>query len=347
MTKARKKRVLVLAHEEFVPPDTIEGLSDEEVHPFKMEYDIVRALEVLGHEVQVLGVQDELRPIREAIDRFEPHIAFNCLRYFHDIGGYDAHVVSYLELLKVAYTGSNPRGLLLANDKALSKKILNYHRIRTPGFAVFQMGDPKRKLPSRLRFPMIVKTLAEHASVGISQASVVEDEAALRARVAYVHETIGRDAIAEEYVEGRELTIGVLGNRRLSTFPVFELQFDRLPSGARPIATERVKTDFDYQERVGVRTGPAEELTDAQRQAISRTAKRIYRALDLSGFARIDLRLEESTGDVYVLEANPNPDLSYGEDFAESSEKTGLKYEKLIAKILGLGLAYRPAWKQS
>lgn len=340
----RKLRVLALMHQEFVPPDSIEGLSDEEIHPFKMEYDVVQALDALGHEVRVLGVADELAPIRDAIQEFRPHVAFNLLRYFHDIGIYDAHVVSYLELLKTPYTGANPRGLLLANDKALSKKLLHYHRIKVPGFQVYRRGQ-KIKEPTRAKFPVIVKTVAEHASLGIAQASVVHDFEAMRERIEFVHDRIGNDVIIEEYIGGREVTIGVLGNDRLVTFPVWELYFDKLPSGSYPIATARAKTDWDYQERIGLRTGPAKGLDDRQAAAISRLARRIYKALELSGFARIDLRMDEEER-IYVLEANPNPDLCFGEDFAESAEAAGFRYEELIQRIVTLGLGYRPAWKQ-
>ncbi len=339
----KKLRVLVLMHQEFVPPESIDGLTEEEIHPFKMEYDVLRALEVLGHDVRPLAVADELAPIRAAIDEFQPHIAFNLLRFFHDIGIYDAHVVSYLELLKTPYTGSNPRGLLLASDKALSKKILSYHRIRVPTFHAFRRGS-RIAVPKKMAFPVIVKTVAEHASLGIAQASIVYDADSLRERVTFVHERLGTDAIAEQYIDGRELTVGAIGNQRLTTFPIWELSFESLPAGTEPIATARVKSDFKYQEKLGVKTARARGLSPAKESEIERMTKRIYRALDLSGFARIDLRMDAEER-VYVLEANPNPDLCYGEDFAESAEAAGFGYEELIQKIVTLGRGYRPAWK--
>lgn len=339
----RRLRVLQVCHAEFLPPESIAGLGPDEIHPFKMEYDVWHSLRVLGHDVVKLPVADELAPIRQAIEEHRPHVVFNCLRFFHDIAIYDAHVVSYLELLKVAYTGTNPRGLILANDKALSKKILSYHRIPTPAFHVFRRGRHVR-VPKRQRFPLIVKTVAEHASLGIAQASVVRDEEQLRERVAFVHERVGHDAIAEEYIEGRELTVGVIGNERLVTFPAWELTFKNLPAGAPAIATAKVKTDFEYQQRIGVETARATGLSEEQARRIQHLAKRIYKALEMSGFARIDLRMDAQEK-VYVLEANPNPDLSFGEDFAESAEAAGLDYDTLIQRIVSLGIAYRPAWK--
>ena len=339
----KKLRVLVLMHRQFLPPASIAGLSEAEIHSFKMEYDVLRALEGLGHDVRPLPVEDELAPIRAAIDEFQPHIAFNLLRFFHDITIYDAHVVSYLELMKTPYTGSNPRGLLLASDKALSKKILSYHRVRVPAFHTFRRSV-RIAVPKRMTFPVIVKTVAEHASFGIAQASIVHDTDGLRERIGFVHDRLGTDAIAEQYIEGRELTVGVIGNLHLKSFPIWELRFENLPPGAEPIATARMKSDLKYQAKVGVKTDAARDLSPLKVGEIERMAKRIYRALDLSGFARIDLRMD-GEGRVFVLEANPNPDLCHGEDFADSAAAAGLGYEALIQKIVSLGRGYRPAWK--
>ncbi|MCP3916338.1 MAG: ATP-grasp domain-containing protein [bacterium] len=334
---------MVLIHEELLPPETLEGRTEEEIAQWKMEYDVVATLQNLGHHVHPLGVANELLPIRNAITALRPHIAFNLLMHFHDAGVYDSAVVSYLELLKTPYTGCNARGLLLAGDKALSKKILSYHRIRVPRFATFPRGRRVR-MPRRLSFPLFVKSVAEHASLGISQASIVHDEDALIERVEFIHRTVRTGAIAEEYVDGRELTIGVLGNSRLTTFPVWEVSFDNLPDRAPAIMTSKVKWDLAYQKKVGLKSGPATDLPAGTEGRITVMAKRIYRALGLSGFARIDMRMN-AEGEVYVLEANPNPDLCFGEDFAESAERSGFGYLELLQRIVNLGLAYRAPWK--
>jgi len=330
-------------HQELVPPNSLEGYSEGEINKWKMEFDVLATLRRLGHEVRPLGVADELLPIRQAITGFRPHLCFNLLMHFHDAGVYDSAVVSWLELMKMPYTGCNPRGLLLAGDKALSKKILQYHRIRTPRFLSFPRGRAMRALPKALRFPLIVKSKSEHASTGISQSSIVRDEEALRERAEFVHRNVGTAAIAEEYIEGRELTVGVLGNKRLEAFPVWEMFFDALPEGAPAIATSRVKWDQGYQRKIGLRTGPAEGLSEDEEQRIQKVAKRVYRALELSGYGRIDLRLD-GDGVPWILEANPNPDLCFGEDFAESAEKVGYSYEEVVQRILNLGLRYEPAW---
>ncbi len=339
----KRLRVLVLMHQELLPPKSLEGYSAEEINKWRMEYDVLTALEGLGHEVRPLGVADELLPIRQAIAGFRPHLCFNLLMHFHDAGVYDSAVVSYLELMKIPYTGCNPRGLFLAGDKALSKKILTYHRIRTPRFLSFPRGRAVRSVPRNLHFPLIVKSESEHASTGISQASIVRDEDALRERVEFVHRSVGTAAIAEEYIEGRELTVGVLGNTRLEVFPVWEMFFEDLPDGAPAIATSRVKWDQAYQKKIGLRTGPAEGLGDDLEAKLKRLARRVYRALELSGYGRVDLRLDEE-GRPWVLEANPNPDLCFGEDFAESAERTDTTYEALVQRILNLGLRYQPPW---
>ncbi len=336
-------RVLVLMHRENVPPDGFSELPESERKLFKTEADVLAALAAAKYEVHVLGVEDELGPIREAVTRLEPDVVFNLLVDFHGVALYDAHIVSYLELLKVPYTGCNPRGILLASDKELSKKVLHYHRIRVPHFALFERGRKVRR-PPKLEFPLFVKSSTEHSSAGIAQASVVHDDAALAERVAFVHETVGTAVLAEQYIEGRELTIGVLGNRRLTTFPIWEMTFGNLPRGAEPIATSRAKFDLAYQEKLGIEIGPAQGLSDDQRGAIARLAKRAYRVLGMSGFARIDLRMDHE-GRVFVLEANPNPDLARGEDLAEAASAAGVDYNTLIRRIVSLGVRYRAGWK--
>jgi D-alanine-D-alanine ligase len=250
-------------------------------------------------------------------------------------------VVAYLELLRVPYTGCNSRGLVLARDKSISKKILHYHRIGVAAFEVFRRGRRVRR-PRRLHFPLIVKSLTLDASLGISQASVVEDEERLVERVRFIHESLGTDALVEEYIEGRELYVGLLGNRRLRVLPVWELDLSGMPEEARRIATERLKWNLSYQKKHRVNSGPAKDLAPEVLKQITSVCKRVYRSLELSGYARIDLRLRDD-GRVFVMEANPNPQLAYGEDFAESAEKAGLEYGPLLERIISLGLRWEPS----
>jgi D-alanine-D-alanine ligase len=330
-------RVLLLTHPDLVPPASLKGLTEQDIHAFKTEYDVVSTLRGSGHEVTPLGVSDELRPIRDAVESFKPHVVFNLLEEFHGEAVYDHSVVSYLELLRVPYTGSNPRGLVLARGKDLSKKLVHYHRVPTPAFAVFPMGR-KVKRPPRLRLPLIVKSLIEDASMGIAQASIVDSDDALAERVAFVHERIGTAAIAEQYIEGREIYVGVLGNDRRRVLPIWELNFGDLAQGTRLIATEKVKHDVEYQERHGFSIGAAKGLPRPVIARINNMVKRICRTLDLEGYARIDFRLAPD-GTPYFIEANPNPEIAKIEEFAKSALHDGLKYADLLNRIMALGMA--------
>ncbi|HEY0873047.1 MAG TPA: hypothetical protein VGD94_06205 [Vicinamibacterales bacterium] len=334
----RKLRVVVLMHDYLVPPEDVSN-HDLMAVQWKTEHDVLVTLQEMGHEVRPVGIKDDLTVIRRAVEEFKPHIAFNMMENFHEIGAFDHNIVSYLELLRVPYTGCNPRGLMLARDKALSKTLLAYHRIPVPDFVVVHVGRKPRR-PKRLAFPLIVKSLTEEASIGISQASVVHDDEKLRERVAFIHSSVGTDAIIERYIDGRELYVGIIGNQRLRVFPVWELHFTKMPDDVHRIATERVKWSTKYQRKYGIKTEAA-KLPDDVAAQIHRLCKRVYRTLDLSGYARIDLRMDAS-GRVFVIEANPNPQLAYGEDFAESAEWAGISYEALLQQILLAGLRWRP-----
>lgn len=332
----KRLRVLVLMHPSLVPPDSMKGYSEKESYAWRTEYDVVSTLRRMRHEVRKLGVQDELLPIREAVEEWKPHVVFNLLEEFHGISEFDAHVVSYLELLRVPYTGCNPRGLMIARGKALSKKLVHFHRIPVPSFIVVPRGRGVRR-PRSMEFPLIVKSLTEEASLGIAQASVVDSDERLEERVRFIHERVESDAIVEQYIEGRELYVGVIGNHRLQVLPVWELKFEKMAAGSAMIATARVKHDPDYQEKRGIFQQQAVDLTESQIAAIQRTSKRIYRNLDLDGYARIDYRLKDD-GTLYFLEANPNPDIATTNEFASAAEEAGLKYRDLLRRILNLGL---------
>jgi D-alanine-D-alanine ligase len=334
-----KLRILALVHRHLIPPDVLPDGFDVYSAPWRAEYDVISTLRAQGHDVRALGVHDDLGDIRRASEEWEPHIAFNLLEGFDDVTIFDQNVVSHLELLKLPYTGCNPRGLLLARDKSLSKKLLSYHRIDVPEFEVFRSGRPVRR-PKRLGFPLIVKSLTQEASIGIAQASVVDTDEKLKERVAFVHESIGTAAIVEQYIEGRELYVGIIGNQTLQALPIWELFFTKMPADSRRIATDRVKWSVKYQEKYGIQSGPA-ELPEEAEPAIQHLCKRAYRALELSGFARVDLRLD-SKGHVWVIEANPNPQIARGEDFAASAEAAGISYESLMQRIVNLGLRWQP-----
>ncbi len=332
----KKLRVLVLVHPELVPPDSSKGYSEQEINEWKTEYDVVHTLRRGGHDVRPLGVHDELKPIRDEIENWKPDVVLTLLEQFRGEAIYDQNVASFLELMHVPYTGCNPRGLMLARGKDLSKTLLHYHRIPVPAFAVFPM---RRKVsrPARLALPLIVKSLSEDGSYGISQASVVDSDAKLAERVGFIHERIGTPAIAEQYIEGREIYAGVIGNERLRVLPLWELEFGNMAQGDWPIATEKAKHDPDYQERRGILHGPAKNVAPELVARIQRIAKRIYRTLELDGYARIDFRLA-ADGTPYFLEANPNPEIAESQEFAAAARHDGIKYRDLLHRILALGM---------
>ncbi len=332
----RSLRVVMLVHWSLVPPEDLTR-EDPRYPKYTTEFDVKTALRALGHEVRVVGVYDDLAPIRQVIEEWQPHIAFNLLEDFAGNSAFDYYVVSYLEMMRLPYTGCNPRGLLLARDKGLSKKILSYHRINVPDFIEFPRARRVGRL-RRLPFPMIVKSLIEEGSVGISQASVVENEAQLRERVALIHDKTAGAAIAEQYIEGRELYVTVTGHHRLEVLPIRELVWGSTDPGAPKVATYKVKWDEKYRSRWKIEYQFARNLPNGMAQKIAALCKRVYRTLQLSGYARIDLRLTES-GALYVLEANPNPGIARDEDCTQSALNAGYTYDSFIQRLLNLGLA--------
>jgi D-alanine-D-alanine ligase len=332
----KRLRILVLMDPRLIPPDSTEGYTEQQINVWKTEYDVVSTLRAAGHEVRPLGVYDELKLIRDEIEGWKPHVVFTLLEHFHGEVMYDQNVASFLELMRIPYTGCKSRGLVLARGKDLSKTLVHYHRIAVPAFAVFPMGRKVRR-PPRLALPLIVKSVSEDASIGISQASVVDTDEKLAERVAFIHQRVGTAAIAEQYIEGREFYVGVLGNDRLRALPVWELSFSKMAEGAWHIATEKVKHDTGYQERRGILQGPAEDLPPDLYARIQRTAKRIYRTLELDGYARIDFRLA-ADGTLYFLEANPNPEIAESQEFATAALHDGLSYPELLRRIVALGM---------
>lgn len=334
----KKLRIAVLLDKRLMPAETTEGLTEREIAPWKTEYDVVETLKEMGHDAKPVGIGSDLEPLASLCEQERPDVAFNLLEEVGGLRIYMPYLLGYLEVTGVPYTGCNPRGLIMAHSKPVVNRLLRAHRIRMPDFVLCERNRRIRR-PARLGFPLVVKSATEHGSTGIAQASVVHDDDQLKQRVEFIHEHLQTDAIVEQFVEGREIYVGVIGNRRLQTFPIWELTFRNLPEDAANIATAKVKWDPSYQEKTGVRTGKAKGLSPALERQILRTSKRVYRILVQSGYARIDYRLSPE-GELYVLECNPNPQLAYGEDFAESAETSGVGYEQLLQRILNLGIRY-------
>jgi D-alanine-D-alanine ligase len=336
----KKLRVIMLADESLLPAGDLKDYSEKQRELRKTEFDVRDAIEELGHEVFSIGVSDDLSTIRGAIDAHKPDIVFNLVEEFAGIGHFDQHVVSYLELRKQAYTGCNPRGLTLARDKALTKKILAYHRLKVPEFAIFAKRRPTKR-PESLAFPLFVKSLTEEGSVGISGASIVHGDEKLMERVKFIHRTTDTTALAEQFIEGREIYVGVMGNDRVTVLPPWEFVMTKKEDGAPLIASGRAKWDPEYQRQVGLKTGPA-RLSKKMQAKLADLSKEIYRLLGMSGYARLDYRVTED-GDAYLLEANPNPQIAKDEDFALSAKYVGINYPALIEQLIHFGMKYAPS----
>lgn len=333
-----KKKLKVLVLFDGISPTKIDqDLSKEmKTEDWKTEANVMAALGALGYTAEHLAIFDDLDLVRQKLENFAPDVLFNLVEQFKNNPGFDQNIVSLLEMQGVPFTGCGATGLTLCKHKGISKKILSYHRIHVPNFIVISRGQRIAR-PKQLKFPILVKPVKEEASYGISQASFVETDEEFRERVAFIHEKHDADVIAEEYIAGRELYVSLMGNLRLSVFPIRELIFREVPPDEPKIATYRAKWDEEYRKRWGLQNRFAQELDPALVAQIEQTCKRIYRLLTIDGYARIDLRLT-AANEVYFIEANPNPHLAEDEDFALSAGKAGLPYPQLIDRIIRHGM---------
>jgi D-alanine-D-alanine ligase len=319
------------------PTKIDEDLSKEmKTEDWKTEANVMAALGALSYTAEHLAIFDDLDLLRQKLENFAPDVLFNLVEQFKNNPGFDQNIVSLLEMQGVPFTGCGATGLVLCKHKGISKKILDYHHIHVPNFVIIPRGQRIAWL-KRPKFPILVKPLKEEASYGISQASFVETDEQFRERVAFIHEKHDSDVIAEEYIAGRELYVSLMGNLRLTVFPIREFVFGEVPPNEPRIATYKAKWDDEYRKRWGLTNQFAEGLDPALVAHIEETCKRIYRLLTIEGYARIDLRLT-AANEVYFIEANPNPHLAADEDFALSADKAGLPYPKLVDRIIRLGM---------
>ena len=333
-----KKKLNVLALFDAIRPTTLDQDLSKELNTedWKTEANVLEALQSLSCGAEHLAIFDDTGLIREKMRSFQPDLIFNLADQFKNNRAFDQNIVSFLELQDVPFTGCGSTGLTLCKHKGISKKILSYHRIRVPDFTVIPRGKRIAR-PRRLAFPILVKPLKEEASLGIAQASFVESDDQFRERVAFVHEKYDQDVIAEEYIEGRELYVSILGNHRLQVFPIREMVFQEVPPDEPKIATYKAKWDEEYRKRWGLRNKFAQQLDEAVRRQVEQTCKKIYRLLAIDGYARLDLRLTPAN-EIVFIEANPNPILAQDEDFAQSALKAELAYPQLIQRIMQLGM---------
>jgi D-alanine-D-alanine ligase len=337
VTRGRKRyKVLVLFDTAGTPPADQDFTKELKTDDWAAEAHVIAALEKLGHEVRTIGVWDEPGMIIDEIKGHPPDIVFNLTEHFNEVSAYDRNVAGLLEMMDVPYTGASPTGLTLCKNKGMAKELLAYHKIRVPNFAIFSPGSTIKR-PKRLKFPLFIKPLREEASYGISLASFVDSDETFEERVRFIHERMSQEALAEEYIDGRELYVSILGNDRLRVFPFREVIFTEVPADQPKFSTFKAKWDDDYRKRWGIQNIFAEPLANGMTQRVVKICKAVYRALRIRGYGRIDLRITPE-GEIVILEANPNPNLERDDEFAQSAMKAGLSYERMIQRILKLGL---------
>jgi D-alanine-D-alanine ligase len=301
------------------------------------EYDVARALMAGGHEVLMIGIGDEVAPLLTKLAAFQPRLVFNGCEGFRKNARHEYAIAALLDIYGYRYTGSSPTALLVARNKSLTKKVLAFHGIRVPAFAEFHEGDELVR-PSELRFPLIVKPLLEDASIGIAQASVVEDDASLKQRVEFIHTKYHQAAIVEELVEGREVYVGLIGNDTLEVLPLTEMTFGEPETGEHRIATYKAKWDEDYRKKKKIRNVFAKGVSEELTKRIGDICTTAFHALWLQDYGRVDVRLAHDD-EVYVLEVNPNPFIADEHELAEAAAKSGLKYNAFIQRIVDEAMA--------
>ena len=335
-TAKHKYKVLVLFDTAGTPPPDQDFSAELKTDDWAAEAHVIGALRKLGHEVRTIGVWDEPGMIIDEIKNYPPDVVFNLTEHFNEVSAYDRNVAGLLEMMDVPYTGSSPTGLTLCKNKGMAKELLAYHKIRVPNFAILSPGSAIKR-PKRLKFPLFIKPLREEGSVGISQGSFVETDEAFEERVQFIHERMNQEALAEEYIEGRELYVSILDNDRLRVFPFREVIFGEIPEGQPKFSTFKAKWDDAYRKRWGIQNIFANPLPDGTSQRIAKICRAVYRALRIHGYGRIDLRVTPE-GEIVILEANPNPNLEREDEFAQSAMRAGLSYPRMIQHILTLAL---------
>jgi D-alanine-D-alanine ligase len=310
------------------------GLENDDPKSYDVVVDqVASALRKKGHRVSIFGVHDDLRKLVSGLSRRKTDMVFNLLESFGEDTGGDVAVAGVLNLLGLRFTGGGPGELYLRQDKALAKKVFAFEDILYPHFAVFSRNSDF-ETAGKLRMPLFVKPLTADASIGIDGDSLVKDASSLMKRVLAIHEKIGDSALVEEYIEGRELYVGVLGNREPVAFPPIEMDFSGMPEGMPRIVGSKAKWKKNSPEYKGTKSVLA-EIPDELRAKLQKAAVDAYRALRVRDYGRVDLRLTE-TGDIYVIEVNASCYLEENSEFANAAQAAGIEFPDLVNRIVEL-----------
>jgi D-alanine-D-alanine ligase len=310
------------------------------------EYCVIQTLRHLGHKVIITPVENSLKAIEKQLKEQNSDLVFNLTEEFRGDRRKDILITALLEKLKIPFTGTNSAGLAICRNKILSKKILAKHQINVPNFIFFSNNlnepPPQGWGLTTMQFPMVVKPAFEDGSEGISNASIVNNVNALKKRVKFVTKKWKQPAIAEEYIEGREFYVGIIGNKKPIALPIMECIFNGIrqahhrQSKGPCLATYRVKWNEKYRRKWNVRFDFA-KLDKATTRKIYRTCKKVYKLLHLQDYGRIDLRVT-ADNKIVILEVNANPDVKYGEELAEAAKKAGISYKKFLTQIISYAL---------
>jgi len=333
-------KIMLLCDIGETPPENQDFTEILETEEWSGEATLMKTFSKLGHEPRMFAIYDSIEPLHQTLTQDRPDLIFNQCECLNGERKTEPLIAGLFDLLKIPYTGARPHALMLCKDKSLTKKILSYHRIAIPRFLVSKRSSPIRKL-SGFRFPSFTKPLGLEGSEGIAQMSFAENEKDTLERVKFIHKSLKTDAMIEEFIDGRELYVGILGDKRnVRVFPPRELFFSEMPDSEPKFATFKAKWDDQYRKKWGIRSGFPRSLPDGTLEHITETSLKIYQILGMSGYARLDFRLTPE-GRLVFIEANPNPSLLYDEDFALAADKAGLDYVDLIDEILSQGLKSR------
>ena len=323
--------------EEAPVPRKRKGQKKRKKKPVKHDREeIFEALEKLGHEPSY-HVLDGRPQSLLALAKCSSDLIFNLTESYAGDDTKEMHVAAFLDLLEIPYTGAGPHAVILAQDKSIAKKMFAFHGIKSPYFATSYRGTIDHA--HDIAFPLIVKPTSEDGSIGIGADAVVNSVKELMERVSYIQTEFDSPALIEEYIEGREIYAAILGSYESAhALPLVELDLSKLPKGVPRIASQDVKFERETEAYKLTKSAIAEDLDEETEARLTETAIKAYRAVKLRDYGRIDMRLS-SKGDVYVIEANPNPWLSSGQEFAMAARKSGLSYTQMIGEIVELAMA--------
>jgi len=298
------------------------------------------ALKENGHETRRIMVDDTVEPLVAALRRNPPELVINIAESFAGKSALESNVAALLNLMKLRYTGSSPAGLIMAGDKTLTKKILSFHGILTAKFATVYRGNVD--WAGDIAFPLILKPPQEDASLGITQKSIVHDVKELLEMISSLQTEYQSPVLAEEFIDGREFYVGVLGNSNVQALPIIELDFSKFPKDLPKIASWAAKWGDDGDEKgaefAGTESVFPTDLSEELSERIKKVAIDAFQALRLRDYARVDLRVTDS-GKIYVIEVNPNCYLEQKSEFATAAKKEGIEYPALINRIIELASA--------